>query len=71
MLVYDDTWEWGGGRGGWGGGGGPIFKRQGSVTIYFNGIQFDAPDDTAAAVDTDARCGNTLKVAQDCPLLSF
>ena len=64
MLVYGDTWEWGRRRGR-----GRIFKRQGSVTIYFNGIQFDAADDTAAAVD--ARCGNTLKVALDCPLLSF
>ena len=60
MLVYGDAWEWGGGR---------FFKCQGSVTVYFNGIQFDAPDDTAAA--GAGRCGYTLTVDPDCLLLSF
>ena len=31
--------------------GGSIFKRQGSVTMYSNGIQSDAPDDATAAAD--------------------
>ena len=40
--------------------GGPIFKGRGSVTMYFIGIQSDAPDDVAAA--TDARCVYSLQV---------
>ena len=44
-----------------GNGGGTDF---GSVTMYFNGIQFDTPDAVAAAAVAVARCGYTLKRLQ-------
>ena len=49
MQVYGDAWEW------WG----LIFKHQASITMYFNGIQFDASADTATAAATATRCEYT------------
>ena len=39
--MQNDAWKWGG----------TIFKRQGSVTMYFNEIQTGAHLDDAAAAD--------------------